>query len=386
MLRSKITLFAGLAAALALTASCGDSGTSSEGSGTTSAPAQAGNTQTPTSEQTSGSADSATPTSTGGDAEAFCGPLDTKTRLKAVIGARGEFAAPMLLADHFGYFKDLNLDFSVEITPALAATPLLARGDIDMIESGYTAAWFNMRNQGIDFTWVMSNFQQGTVDKQGLWVRRSFFSDPQNPDFKELAKGVKIGNNGPLAGGPVDYSLNLILQKYGVDLTELTLTNVPITEMLVALKNGAIDGAWVFDPAWLELEKSGDYVFVGGQPEKEPLGAVIFGPTLTGENRRVGMAVVLGMVKAQKELLTGDYHSDEKVVAALSEVLNTEAATIQALPSMSFNYNVNKDTVENLQNYYKSLPGEVLTGKILTDSEVVDRSYVENAEKCLAKS
>lgn len=307
-------------------------------------------------------------------------PLAERQTIRLSSAFRAEFVAPILLAEAFGEFEKENLDFEFVELGFSDALPQIATGALDMAVGGTEAAFFNAVASGIDVRWALGNFfppdaGDTSVPQTGLWVRRDVFSDPDNPDLSEL-KGRKVASAVGL-GSVIAYPIALAFEPYGVSLLDLQIERIPSSEMVLALKNGAVDAAWLLDPYWIEAAEDPDLMLVATQPPGEPLGGIYFGGHLFGEKREAALAFVRAYIRTVNTYLAGDYQQDEEVMQALAEATGTSVEALAQTPSLVFDWEIRSGTTDRIQRFF--LEFDVLDyDEALPEDRVVDRSlYLE---------
>lgn len=122
--------------------------------------------------------------------------------------------------------------------------------------------------------------------------------------------------------------------------------------MLTALQNGGVDSAWLLDPIWRKVDGDEKYAFLGGQPVGEPLGGVLFGPTLLNEDPDAGVAFLRAYIRTVNTYFAGDYKSDPGFVTELTKLMKTDEATLRSTPSMRMDWEIRKGTTDRLQEAY----------------------------------
>jgi NitT/TauT family transport system substrate-binding protein len=125
-------------------------------------------------------------------------------------------------------------------------------------------------------------------------------------------------------------------------------------------------------------------MFVGGQTNDQPLGALNFGSRLLGNDRQVGEAFVRAYIRGQEKYLSGDYHKDPKAMQGLADELGVPLASLTSTPSLRWDYQIKPGTTDEMQKVYRAVDSTTLSyPKSLDESKLVDRSFYEDAVKCL---
>lgn len=304
-------------------------------------------------------------------------PLDKQTTVTVGVTSVLEHTAPVTLGNVLGEFEKENIKIQINQMPSADGFTLLAQGDLDVSWNAPSAAFFNAVNSGFNLKWVAGNYTQTAASKAGLWARREAFADPSKPAPEELSK-LTIGSSiGP--GSVISYALQAVLKKSGLSIEDVTLAQYPSADLLVALQNGAVNGAWLNDPVWVEAEKSDDLVFIGGASETDPMGGAFFGPSLLEKNPEAGEAFVRAMLRTIRDHLSGDYHENEETVAKLAELFSQDPETIRTAAPLNFHWELPVGLAEGIQEVYLFVPDLLEYTTPLSDQQTIDRHFYELA-------
>jgi len=301
-------------------------------------------------------------------------PRPLPQREKVIVGTPGKLKqnASLLLAKVFGEFEKENLDVEFSIHKPSDSMVLLSTGRIDAVVTQASAAFFNAVASGVMMKQVAPIGFFGP--KNGIWVSRAWLKDrPWNP---ALLKGQVVAStvgNGTLTA----YVLRTELAKVGLTLNDITWKSLPISDIMMALENGAINIAVLLDPVWMKVDPSKAVFAFPYTPDVT--GSYFFGPNLLVKNRAVGEAFVRALVRTQRTYLQGDYANNPRVAAALAKELDLTEEQVRASGgSIRFPYDMamREDAAEILQNTYLSTPGILTYTKHLPDEAVMDRSFL----------
>ncbi|MES9508384.1 ABC transporter substrate-binding protein [Streptomyces sp. NPDC000609] len=300
-------------------------------------------------------------------------PLAKKRKITVATGTlSAEYVAPLQVAVAKGEFAKEGLDVELKVLPTPDALPLLARGDVDAQWAAPEAAVMNGINGGFDIKWVAGNFSPDPTSKSGLWVR---LKDGESGDHVEMAGrklGTMIGK-----GSVIAYPMDTSLKKHGGGLDRISFQQLGSADVLTALRNGGVDSAWLLDPIWRKVDGDRKYAFLGGQPVGEPLGGLLFGPTLLNEDPDAGVAFLRAYIRTVNTYFAGDYKSDPGFVAELAKLLKTDEATLRSTPSMRMDWEIRKGTTDRLQQAYAD--AGVSKGTPVPETKAVDRAMYSEA-------
>lgn len=305
-------------------------------------------------------------------------PLPTKASVTMVAGAKVEALVVPYLADHLGEFERENLDVTFQILPPADAAVLLATNRADMMIGGLGAGELNAIASGVDMRWIANAHQQSPESQEGLWLRDEYFTADGKPDPAAI-KGMKVALSASSAASTASVPTARWLESIGLSLADVSLVNLPATEILIALESGAIGAGYLVAPFW-KTASSGDFAqLVTPLPPFAASGYLLAGEHL-GEDRAVAEAIVRAMSRTIEACLQGDYHADPAVVAALAEVLGQPVDVLVSTPSLVFDPQLGFDTSQlgDLQSVW--LAADVLDyDEPLADDELVDLTVVEHA-------
>ncbi len=301
-------------------------------------------------------------------------PLPSKTKLLVTSSTlKSEFMANVRLAIANGEFEKENLEVELTQVPAADSINLLASGKTDISVGAPDSAFFNGLTAGIDLRWVLGNYFSADDSKAGLWIRDVDGRPGKISDLTGKNIGAIVGS-----GSVTMYPLTQGFAEAGVDIDEVKFQSLPAADLVTSLENGAIPAAWLSDPYWTRISGQKGYTFAVGQPPAEPFGGIIFGPNMLKEKGDAGVAFVRALVRTVNTYLTGDYKADPESAAKLAAAIELPVDILTETPSLIFDWEIRGGTSDRLQESFQKTG--VFKGKqILPESEVVDRSYYEEA-------
>ncbi|MET7643417.1 ABC transporter substrate-binding protein [Streptomyces sp. NPDC005426] len=300
-------------------------------------------------------------------------PLAGKRKITVATGTlSAEYVAPLQVAVAKGEFAKEGLDVSLKVLPAPDALPLLAKGDVDAQWAAPEAAVMNGINGGFAIKWVAGNFSPAPTSKSGLWVRLKDGESADHVDMAGRRLGTMIGK-----GSVIAYPMDTSLKKHGGGLDKISFQQLGSADVLTALRNGGVDSAWLLDPVWRKVDGDEKYAFLGGQPLGEPLGGLLFGPTLLNEDPDAGVAFLRAYIRTVNTYFAGDYKSDPAFVAELAELMKIDEATLRSTPSMRMDWEIRAGTTDRLQKAYAD--SGVSEGTPVPEDKAVDRAMYGEA-------
>ncbi|MEV0093518.1 ABC transporter substrate-binding protein [Streptomyces sp. NPDC050738] len=300
-------------------------------------------------------------------------PLAKKRKLTVATGTlAAEYVAPLEMAVEKGEFAKEGLDVQLKVLPTPDALPLLAKGDIDAQWAAPEAAVMNGIDGGFDIKWVAGNFSPAPASKSGLWVRLKDGESASSVSLKGRRMGTMIGK-----GSVISYPMEKALKDHSSNLTDIGFQQLGSADVLTALQNGGVDSAWLLDPIWRKVDGDAKYAFLGGQPQGEPLGGVLFGPSLLNKDPDAGVAFLRAYIRTVNTYFAGDYKSDPAFTASLAALLKTDEAILKSTPSLRMDWEIRKGTTDRLQKAYRD--AGVSKGTPLPEDKTVDRSLYAEA-------
>jgi len=147
-----------------------------------------------------------------------------------------------LMASARGYFKDAGIKLQSEnLDTSANSIALLSQNQLDIIEGGIAAGYFNGLEKGLPITMVMDRVS--TPTGHNLMLRPDLKG--AITDVRQL-KGKVIATNGN--GSVSSYEIGKVLETGGLTIKDVDLKVLPFTQQAVAFANKAIDGAMVIPP------------------------------------------------------------------------------------------------------------------------------------------
>jgi NitT/TauT family transport system substrate-binding protein len=155
----------------------------------------------------------------------------------------GMYGVPYAVAVEKGYFRDIGLDVTGFLTSAGGGTTIrnVLASELPYGEVSLPAALVALK-QGLKLTIIHGGVARGTDQ---LWVVRKDDDSIKKP---EDLKGKKIGFSGP--NGVTDILSSIMLDRYGLKDSVQRRAVGAVGAGLTALREGAIDATYMFQPAW----------------------------------------------------------------------------------------------------------------------------------------
>jgi NitT/TauT family transport system substrate-binding protein len=300
-------------------------------------------------------------------------PLPEERRLTIATGTlSAEYVAPLQMAVDKGEFEKEGLDVELKVLPTPDALPLLAKGDLDAQWAAPEAAVMNGITSGFDIKWTAGNFSPDPRSKSGLWVKLKKGESAAHVPMAGRKLGTMIGK-----GSVIAYPMSKALKKHGGGLDEIRFQQLGSADVLTALRQGGTDSAWLLDPVWRKVDGDKRYAFLGGQPQGEPLGGLLFGPNLLKKDPDAGVALLRAYIRTVNTYFAGDYKADKAFAGELAELLKTDEDVLLATPSLRMDWEIRAGTTDRLQDAYRA--AGVSEGDKVPEEKVVARELYEEA-------
>jgi NitT/TauT family transport system substrate-binding protein len=141
-----------------------------------------------------------------------------------------------------GWMKEAGIKLQVEDLDTTAnVLALLAQNQLQIVEGGISAGYFNGLEKNLPITMVMDRVSSPLG--HNLMLRPDLKG--QITDLRQL-KGKVIASNG--TGSVSTYEVGKMLETVGLSISDVEVKVLPFTQMAVAFANKAIDAAIVIPP------------------------------------------------------------------------------------------------------------------------------------------
>lgn len=225
---------------------------------------------------------------------------------------------------------------------------------------------------GFDIRWVAGNFSPAPASKSGLWVRLKNGESADRVTMSGRRLGTMIGK-----GSVIAYPMEKALEQHNGALDDIQYQQLGSADVLTALENGGVDSAWLLDPVWRKVDGKPGYAFLGGQPQGEPLGGMLYGPALLQDDVDAGVALLRSYIRTVNTYFATDYKKDETFVTYLAKLLKADEQILRSTPSLRMDWEIRGGTTDRLQTAY--VAQGVTEGDPLPESKTVDRALYEEA-------
>jgi NitT/TauT family transport system substrate-binding protein len=306
-------------------------------------------------------------------------PLAKPAHLRVALTQRGEAVAPVLLADSMGEFAAEGLDIELIERPATRAFAALAAGKIDAVVGPVDSPFFDAVHAGAGARWVLGGTLSSApgdtdVPQAGLWLRSDGM---QGEGLWNGLVGTKVGLGAGWRSAAV-YPVAAAAGQGDLSLNDVDLVEAAGDEAVDRLLDGELAAAWVDQPGWARVADAAGFALGATLPATEPIDGTMLSERLLGSDRDVGLAYARAVIRTINTHLSGDYHDDADVVAALAEATNSDADDLAATPPLLFDWEIRSGTTERLQDVMIEI-GAVGYERPLPENELVDRTLALDA-------
>lgn len=151
-----------------------------------------------------------------------------------------------------GYFKEAGVEVEiVDLDSSADAMAILAQGQMQMIEGGIGAGFFNALDRGLPI--IIAADRTSSPIGHKILVRSDLKDKIKS--IKDL-KGTITTTNG--AGSISLYETGKVLESAGLTIKDVEVKVMPFPQLVIAFKNKAIDSALTITPWSHSLPESGE--------------------------------------------------------------------------------------------------------------------------------
>ena len=292
--------------------------------------------------------------------------------------------ATILWAVEKGYFKEHGIKVVTEnLDTAANSIALLAQNQLQLVEGGISAGYFNALEKNLPITMVLDRVSSPLGHNLML---RSDHKD-KITQLRQL-KGKTIATNGQ--GAVSTYEVGKMLESDGLTINDVDIKVIPFTQYALALTNKAVDAVIAIPPFTAQLLAGGHAVNFKDpdqivNPYPLTIAVSMINTDFAKTNRELMRNYYVGYLRAIRDYCQA-YHGGANRQEFIDLAIRTGTETRPELlhkypwPARSPNGEINVDSMLDMQAWY--IKSKMSTAAFPAD-RIVDKSYVEYARQKL---
>ena len=283
-----------------------------------------------------------------------------------------------------GYFKEVGIKLQPEdLDTSANVLALLAQNQLQVIEGGISAGYFNALEKNLPVTIVMDRVSSPLGHK--LMLRPDLKG--QITQLKQL-KGKVIASNG--AGSVSTYEVGKMLETDGLTLADVDVKVFPFPQMAIGFQNKAIDAAIVIPPFTSTfLDKGIADAFTDPddlvKPHPLTIAVSILNTDWAKANDKVVRNYYYAYLRGVRDYCNA-YHGGKIRAAMVDLLIKTGTETRPDVlnkypwPARDPNGRINTESMLDMQSWYGK---NKMSNANFPAEQLVNTSYVEEAVKKL---
>ena len=301
------------------------------------------------------------------------------------VGAvRSISTVAILWASEKGYFKEYGIKVVPEtLDTAANSIALLAQNQLQLVEGGISAGYFNALEKNLPVTMVLDRVSSPLG--HNLMLRPDLKG--QITQLRQL-KGKTIATNGQ--GAVSTYEVGKLLESDGLTINDVDIKVIPFTQYAIAFNNKAIDAAIVIPPFVSQFLDQGHAVAFAApddlvQPAPMTIAVIMVNTDWAAKNPDVLRNYYTAYLRGVRDYCNA-YHGapiKDEIIAALikhGSERRPELLHKYPWPARSPNGRVNMASMLDMQDWY--VANKLSTAK-LPPEKLLDLSYADYANKKL---
>ncbi|HKN42006.1 MAG TPA: ABC transporter substrate-binding protein [Sphingomicrobium sp.] len=312
---------------------------------------------------------------------AVLAPAADAQEVTVKVGAvRSISTVAILWASEKGYFKEYGIKVSMDtLDTAANSIALLAQNQLQLVEGGISAGYFNALEKNLPVTMVVDRVSSPLG--HNLMLR---------PDLKghitqlRQLKGKTIATNGQ--GAVSTYEVGKLLESDGLTINDVDIKVIPFTQYAVAFNNKAIDAAITIPPFTAQLLDGGHAVNFKDpddtvKPHPLTIAVSMVNTDFAKANRELMRNYYVAYLRGIRDYCQA-YHGGAIRPAMIELAMRTGTETRAELlhkypwPARSPNGRINIDSMLDMQAWF--VKNKMSNSEFPAD-RVVDKSYVDHA-------
>ena len=290
----------------------------------------------------------------------------------------------ILWAAEKGYFKEHGIKVANEnLDTAANSIALLAQNQLQIVEGGISAAYFNALEKDLPVTMVLDRVSSPIG--HNLMLR---------PDLKgeittlRALRGKTIATNGQ--GAVSTYEVGKLLETDGLSLNDVDIKVLPFTQYALAFTNKAIDAAIAIPPFTAQLLDGGHAVNFADpdqlvKPHPLTIAVSMINTDFAKANQELMRNYYVAYLRGIRDYCQA-YHGGSVRQAMIDLSIRTGTETRPQLlhnypwPARSPDGQINIDSMLDMQSWYVK---SKMSNMQFPADRIVDKSYIDYARKKL---
>ncbi len=290
----------------------------------------------------------------------------------------------ILWAAEKGYFKEFGIKVVTEnLDTAANSIALLAQNQLQLVEGGISAGYFNALEKNLPVTMVLDRVSSP------IWHNLMLRPDHkgQITQLRQL-KGKTIATNGQ--GAVSTYEVGKMLETDGLTINDVDIKVIPFTQYALAFNNKAIDAAIAIPPFTAQLLDGGHAVNFASpdelvKPHPMTIAVSMVNTDFAKANHELVRNYYVAYLRAIRDYCQA-YHGSPIRQAFIDLAIRTGTETRPQLlhnypwPARSPDGQINVDSMLDMQAWYVK---NKMSNMQFPADRIVDRSYIDYALKKL---
>src|SRR6266545_7523895 len=297
------------------------------------------------------------------------------------VGAvRSISTATILWGIEKGYFKEYGIKVVTEtLDTAANSIALLAQNQLQLVEGGISAGYFNALEKNLPVTMVLDRVSSP------IWHNLMLRPDHkgQITQLRQL-KGKTIATNG--SGAVSTYEVGKMLESDGLTINDVDIKVIPFTQYADAFNNKAIDAAITIPPFTAQLLDGGHAVNFKDpddvvKPYPLTIAVSMINTDFANANRELVRNYYVAYLRAIRDYCQA-YHGGALRPALIDLAIRTGTETRPELlhkypwPARSPNGTINVASMLDMQAWFHK---SKMSNAEFPADRIMDKSYVEYA-------
>jgi NitT/TauT family transport system substrate-binding protein len=279
-----------------------------------------------------------------------------------------------------GYLREVGIRLQIEdLDTSANSLALLAQNQLQIIEGGISAGYFNALEKNLPVTIVMDRVSSPLG--HNLMLRPD--AAGRITELRQL-KGRPLASNG--VGAVSTYEVGKMLETDGLTIADVDVKSLPFTQMAIALANKAVDAALVIPPFTSQFIDQGHAVAFKDpddlvKPHPLTIAVSMINTDWAKTNDRVVRNYYLAYLRAVRDYCNA-YHGGKDRAAMIDLLIKTGTETRPALlnqfpwPARSPNGEISLTSMLDMQSWYRR---NRMSNAELPAERLVNSSYVHDA-------